>query len=493
MSTSPSNNHTCERCGNTYPTRASHMQHIRRGCRGNQPNICQICDPPREFTTYSGLRLHEKKSHRENYNNDNAAENRRPATAQRLWTVDEERELAMYEAKCEITNTTEIIDFLLTKTHRTRDSLKKRRAKQSYKDFLEHYRQQQLSAAPPAQPEVNPPNTPETPQSQSPSTPATPPSQSPNTSTTSEVPLSPQRTLEDELVSTLKAHINEIFPPRVKPQDEQFKRLVTSDSQETRELAIDEYYYWMLSLCGNLRTTSSNRPPTSNQQSNSSRRKQRASNYKRAQQEWEKNEQQYVSKLLTGDNEQQTFPSSEEMLRHFRGIFGGESVQDDEHILDQKPQKILSRPIPLLEVDSTRKNMKKTSPGIDNVRLKDVNKIGSARLALLYNGMLLAHHTPVGLRKNRTCLIPKCSSAATPNKWRPITISSTIIRIMHKLLAKRMEAVSINMNQRGFQHIDGVYANSVGLHTVLKSCRSPHGAQVLQEERNPGEYRLYRY
>lgn len=62
---------TCEGCGKTYSSIAGLKQHIRRGCRRNQPNVCNHCPVPREFTTPNGLGAHLKNSHPEIYNTQN--------------------------------------------------------------------------------------------------------------------------------------------------------------------------------------------------------------------------------------------------------------------------------------------------------------------------------------------------------------------------------------------------------------------------------------
>lgn len=90
---------------------------------------CDICQ--RAFRTFAGLRQHVRLAHPVAYNSALAP---MATNARRMWTVDEQRELAKLEAELNTDDVTAIIDYLAANSTRSRDAIKKRRHLQSYKD-----------------------------------------------------------------------------------------------------------------------------------------------------------------------------------------------------------------------------------------------------------------------------------------------------------------------------------------------------------------------
>lgn len=67
-------------------------------------------------------------------------------------------------------------------------------------------------------------------------------------------------------------------------------------------------------------------------------------------------------------------------------------------------------------------------------------------------------------------MIYKKGNRADPSNWRPITISSVLLRMFHRVLANRLRIQArLNTNQRGFAQLDGTMANVVILETFLKA------------------------
>lgn len=73
----------------------------------------------------------------------------------------------------------------------------------------------------------------------------------------------------------------------------------------------------------------------------------------------------------------------------------------------------------------------------------------------------------------RLILIPKAidEGSGGSSAWRPITISSVIIRLMHKILSKRLENIQLHHNQRGFCRLDGCFANVSTVNSIVKLHR----------------------
>lgn len=85
--------------------------------------------------------------------------------------------------------------------------------------------------------------------------------------------------------------------------------------------------------------------------------------------------------------------------------------------------------------------------------------------------VILFSNTQLGrFKTSRTTLIYKKGDRADPSNWRPITVSSTVLRLSHRVLANRLRTqVELNTNQRRFIQMDGTMANVLILETFLKT------------------------
>ena len=72
---------------------------------------------------------------------------------------------------------------------------------------------------------------------------------------------------------------------------------------------------------------------------------------------------------------------------------------------------------------------------------------------------------------SRTIFIPKKSQASLPGEFRPISISSVFARVLHKILAQRIDAkIEMDDQQRAFRAgMDGCRDNTVLLDALLRS------------------------
>lgn len=117
-------------------------------------------------------------------------------------------------------------------------------------------------------------------------------------------------------------------------------------------------------------------------------------------------------------------------------------------------------------------NSKSQSAGPDGIKLGDLRKWNLHKLFILYNGMLLLGNTPQSITQSRTILIPKTKhDLHLCGNWRPISVSSIVLRIFNKILARRTNGVILNEMQRGFSDIDGCLANNLSLHSFIKNRR----------------------
>lgn len=76
-------------------------------------------------------------------------------------------------------------------------------------------------------------------------------------------------------------------------------------------------------------------------------------------------------------------------------------------------------------------------------------------------------------------MIFKDGERADPANYRPITISSALIRLLHRALAARFKkAINLSANQRGFTDIDGTVANTT-LGSITYGVGSSAGKLII--------------
>lgn len=113
-----------------------------------------------------------------------------------------------------------------------------------------------------------------------------------------------------------------------------------------------------------------------------------------------------------------------------------------------------------------------SAPGPDGVRPSRLRKLQSFTLLKLLNVLLYLGRLPPRLLKSRTIFIPKKADALEPGDFRPISMTSVVTRLFHKVLAKRLSnSLYLSEEQRGFKEVDGASQNIFLLDLVLQNAR----------------------
>uniref|UniRef100_A0A3B3V1B0 Reverse transcriptase domain-containing protein n=1 Tax=Poecilia latipinna TaxID=48699 RepID=A0A3B3V1B0_9TELE len=148
------------------------------------------------------------------------------------------------------------------------------------------------------------------------------------------------------------------------------------------------------------------------------------------------------------------------------GVFGTLPEADNEPLLMAiTPNEVLA---------ALRGSKGKSAPGPDGLRKSHLlrwDKDGKL-LACLYNTILYNSKLPKLLKCSRTTLVPKSSDQAelkVIDNWRPITLSSSILRLFSKILCDRLgEACPTHPSQKGFTRGDGCSTNLMVLDGVIR-------------------------
>jgi hypothetical protein len=146
----------------------------------------------------------------------------------------------------------------------------------------------------------------------------------------------------------------------------------------------------------------------------------------------------------------------------------GRPVEKKEQVLEH-----LCDPISTGEIEWAAKALPMSSAaGPDQLSVAVVKRLPARLLAKLYNLWLQARYLPKLFRDSRTVLIPKKKNPTAARDYRPISVSSVITRVLHKVLARRLDSiVELSQRQKGFRPVDGCAHNIVLLDYVLQTAR----------------------
>lgn len=204
-----------------------------------------------------------------------------------------------------------------------------------------------------------------------------------------------------------------------------------------------------------------------------SRRQVRRSEYARTQDLWRKNRSKCLRMLLDDITGVQV-PPKEIMVPFWETIMSG-------NISGSPGIEVVSPTIDGLWIPITALEIRKalpastTSAGPDGLSAKSLRKVPVEVLERVLNLILWCGKAPTHLVESVTTLIPKKSNAHLPSDFRPITVSSVLLRTLHKILATRMaRLIQLDQRQRAFRPTDGCSDNVFLLDLILRNHHRLH-------------------
>lgn len=167
------------------------------------------------------------------------------------------------------------------------------------------------------------------------------------------------------------------------------------------------------------------------------------------------------------------FPEISAIEEEYRKIFDS-PINDEDVVLTpvNYGEDCSYEPITTDFLKKLIKNLKPTAPGSDFITIDHVRSLDIKLLSIFYNLILAKGAIPDSLRKCRTTLIPKGGNSKDIKNWRPITITSILLRILNKIIAARLNKLKLHNTQKGFRNIDGCLANILLIQNVIKHYRT---------------------
>ncbi|KMQ90176.1 reverse transcriptase [Lasius niger] len=405
--------------------------------------VCPIC--LRSFSSKIGLGLHKKKKHPVEYNEEIVVARVRPR-----WTDEEIRLLAIDEAGAP-PQTRSMNSYLLERRgdDRSLESIKGVRRKQAYKDLVAEYRGQLLDQRIDeslSQPDARP-----------------------IAAMVDGVPLSGSVAAKDWLLAKCDSIIPEMNGGIwIRTA---IRRLEEGQSPEG---ALDDWWnnvFSDLEVTGRKRVARGPRAiPVL------SKRKARRIEYRRMQQLWRTNMTKAAHKVLDGDAGSLPHPTLAAQLGFWKPVLEAESVDLAWPFAVGHPGVAVGdlwSPITEGEVINIRLP-RTSSPGLDGLTVhRWFTEVPAILRATILNIFMATGWVPPRFRHSRTVLIPKSSDLMDPAYYRPISVSSVILRHFHKILARRVAACELlDVRQRAFIAADGCAENVAVLSAILFDART---------------------
>lgn len=204
------------------------------------------------------------------------------------------------------------------------------------------------------------------------------------------------------------------------------------------------------------------------------RAKKRATNYARLQKLYLKNPTQAAEHILSGSSlDPPESPDMSEFEVYYRDVFAQKDLGWKAQPARAESTVDISHPISSTEIHSHLRKLKESCPGLDGIKREHLRSMRRADLLALLNIIWGMKCLPPILRENKTSLIPKSANTKDLKQWRPITVTSRVLRLLNKIIASRLENnIKLTHAQRGFTKIDGIIANTSILQTVIRTMRS---------------------
>lgn len=203
-----------------------------------------------------------------------------------------------------------------------------------------------------------------------------------------------------------------------------------------------------------------------------SRHQERKAEYARTQDLWRKNRCKCLRML--DDISGVRTPPKEVMIPFWETVMTGDIVTSPGMEAPVPTIENLWEPITEMEIKNALP-ASTTSAGPDGLAARFLRKILVEVLLRIFNIIMWCEKAPTYLLESFTTLIPKKSNAHEPSDFRPITVSSVLLRTLHKVLATRMaRLVQLAQRQRAFRPTDGCSDNVFLLDLILRYHHRHH-------------------
>ena len=453
----------CSKCSRVFPSIFGISSHFSKCVQpttspsGDLEFRCPNCEA--SFSSKRGLGVHRRRRHPA----EDEADQNTQRTKER-WTQEE----LLFMAECEasvpihITNCNQLLHPYLP--HCTIGSIKGIQKGERYKQLLQAARD----------------NTSQEPSSDEPTTTnddSLPPDL-PNTTTTpsDNSTTSPSSITTSNPTSNLSTHHEDPFQSLLQELSTQVNTELCSIIHRhlnSINISQDLECYIINNFSGRPPTHSRRKNPTSQTDQRSYRHKIKRQQYARFQRLFTTNKKRLANEIFNQLPPSSTFPPTTDIKSAYQELYESPSPHDSGHAQRIKKSDPTYYPITVDEIKQQRKQMPNKAAGPDNFTIQDLKTAPPTDLCAIYNIILSTCTLPTCWKLHCTILIPKKSQDLhLATNWRPITISSTCVCLLHRILACRLtKATQLNPRQKAFIPADGCRENTLLLDHVIRQAR----------------------
>lgn len=401
-------------------------------------HVCNVDGCGRSFTTKNGLGVHRRRVHPVEYNDAIVVDR-----SKRRWSEEEWKRMAKEEAQA--TGRVRYMNqhLLGQFPQRTLEAIKGQRRSEEYKRYVEAY----IVAL--DEPEVE---------------------------AGEQVAMNEQvndNYSEEPLLEAIREGIASLAGNRLN----RTQALITLAERASmnESLPDNELYKW---LKANFKHCKMPRGPQYNGQriTEQNKQKRRRQEYAVVQKLYKKDFRSAVEMVLSGEDEEVTMPPVEQVTDFWKGMF-----EDNSEVLGSGPplQRTRNEELNALWKPITEKEVKDsqlsngTAAGPDGITVRNWGRVCNKVRALFYNLIMKKGSLDSDLKKARTILIPKGLGCISPGDTRPLSITSVVVRQLHRILAKRLRCLhKFSDSQRAFIDCDGTLENLSIVSTILADART---------------------
>ncbi|KAK4322433.1 hypothetical protein Pmani_006773 [Petrolisthes manimaculis] len=169
-----------------------------------------------------------------------------------------------------------------------------------------------------------------------------------------------------------------------------------------------------------------------------------------------KNRGRIAKKIISGQDMVSDEPAPMGVMEAWVQEFSKESISVQPgpiHAVYNDKHEIMA-PIISSELERSLRSMNaKAAPGWDGVTVASLRDPAKReQLFWLLNGAIFMEDVPEAWKRGQTTLIPKVDLPSVPSHYRPITVTSTILRLYHRILAALLAVEApCSLHQKGFK------------------------------------------
>lgn len=415
---------------------------------------CPWCN--RTFASYRGRRVHERQAHAAAFHQAESELLQRARKKPR-WDREELALMAQFEAQHPDERHMNMAIRERVLPERSLEAVKGARRDQAYKNLVlsisrslatpQHHPDRLSTPPPPQPPALARPRTPPLPPRAALSPPGTP---APGPATNP-----PQTDHTNHNRELVKRVLEQLSEEKGLP----FPQNITEVENQVKEWLPPKIYAYKP-------------PPARPPVQHVNRSKERRAQFREIQRMWKRDRGKAAKGILSGVAAVSAVvpPGTKEF---WSTLFSRPSPPEARSPIPLRDTLTVDGPVQASEVEQAINNTKATtSPGPDGITLQDIKLLDKDLLCWAFNAILYYGQVPPTWASGKTILLPKVPEPNLPGEFRPITITSLLLRLYNKILSRRlMDEAPLPIQQKGFAPEEGVAANILLLNEIIKEAK----------------------